>query len=368
VVLAMGVLGKTAVQAAQRQVPAASARRGASVGILLVRPKKWLDDEGELWIVGATGEQKRRIPTPAAVSGLAVDGARLAYISGPGSGNVYVLSAPGWRPRRVTAGGAFAGTPCWQPGEDRLFVGRGNLHADAGDGGLWLVDTRRCRQRQVLPAIDADAPLNGEVLLSPNGRRVAAGGKITFDFWLRVLDRDSGKQILQPGNSGIPDAMDYVWLDNDNLLVATMPSDERRQGGIRRISLKTGQISRWLYSPETEVVQLCRSPRGDRLAVALDGVDPTSALGPMGKRVVLVDRRTRAQRRLAIAGPSKICGFSPDGRRLLLVTLRDGAGKAKGDAYVVDLRSGARRRVARDVIEAAWIQVPRSQRGVVGVR
>jgi hypothetical protein len=363
VMLVVEVLSKSTVQAARHHVPPASDRHGAS--ILLVHPKKWLDDEGELWLVDATGEQKQRISTPAAVSGLAVDGARLAYISGPGSGNVYVLSAPGWRPRRVTVGGAFAGTPCWQPGATQLFAGRGDLHADA-DGGLWLIDTRGSRQRRVLPAIDADAPLNGEVQLSPNGRRVAAGGAITAHFWIRVLDLRSGKQFRQPGSAGILGGMDFAWLDNDNLLVAAMPDEywedsnhaTTSQGGIRRISLKTGRMSHWLFPPDTEVVQICRSPGGDRFAVALDGVDPTAALGAMGKRILLVDRRTKRQRRLVIAGPSTICGFSPDGRQLLVVTLRDEAGKAKGDAYVIDLRSGVRRMVARDVFEAAWIQVP----------
>jgi hypothetical protein len=91
------------------------------------------------------------------------------------------------------------------------------------------------------------------------------------------------------------------------------------------------------------------------------GCSQKAALGRMGKRIVLVDRRTKAQRTLAIAGPSRICGFSPDGSRLLLVSSRDEAGRAKGDAYVVDLKSGARRRVVRDVIEAVWVQVPDTQ-------
>jgi hypothetical protein len=88
-------------------------------------------------------------------------------------------------------------------------------------------------------------------------------------------------------------------------------------------------------------------------------MSPTAALGIMGKRIVLVDRQTRAQHPLNIPAPAKICGFSKDGSQLLLIALRVEAGKEKGDAHFLNLKNGGRRLIAKAVTEAVWVEVPR---------
>jgi hypothetical protein len=336
-------------------------------------------DGGDLWIAGADDRDAQRLTTGDHLSGLAVEGQRIACVSEK-NGNVYTLQGPEWRLARVTAGGAFGGAPCWRPGTEQLFVGRGTLVADAGDGGLWWVDVGQRTTRRVLPPVDADFPLNDEVRLSPEATKVAAGGGGDMHFWVRVLDRRTGRQFRQPGMIGILGMRDFAWLDEDNLLVAGAPGAEWEErghlqtsrGGIRRLDLKTKRLTRWLYSSGSDVGELCRSPKGDRFAVGLESVDTPASVPRMATRIELIDRRTKARHALELPGPAHLCGFSRDGSRLLLLVLSRTEPPTKddmyrgmqSDAYVFDLRTGACRRVARNAFDAAWMEEP--QGGAAG--
>jgi hypothetical protein len=325
---------------------------------------------GDIWTVGADGHDERRITTDGRYSNLAVEGRRIACI-GEQNGdvdndNVYVLGPPRWRPERVATGGGFDGTPCWRPGRNQLFVGRsyiGRRHvdADAGDGGLWLVDLVRHSARQVLPGVDADFGINNSLVVSPGGTRIASegGGASTGDggYWLQMLDPRTWRPIRLPGERSLEGGEDCAWLDEDNLLLAGCPygfDNRAGEGGIRRLNVRTRRFTRWLYSARSNVHEIRRSPRGDRFAVVVGKDTPRGS----GESLVLVDRRTKARRTLSTQGAPGVCGFSNDGTQLLVIERPiEGEGvREEGDAYVLDLKRGSRRLIARRVLEAAWLE------------
>jgi hypothetical protein len=115
-------------------------------------------DGGDLWIVGTDGRDAQRLTSGATFHDLAVDRDRIACLrwgkAPTMDTNLYVLSPPDWRPRRVTMGGAF-GRACWIPGTDQLFIGRGT-DDPACDEGLYEVDVRRQTRRRLLAPIHGD--------------------------------------------------------------------------------------------------------------------------------------------------------------------------------------------------------------------
>jgi hypothetical protein len=357
--------------------PDRSVPSGGTGNIVFLRPKQPREWEGDLWLVSASGQHERRLTTSGGFRGLSSDSRRVACVDRNG---IYVLSPPDWQPKRVgmpplpsvpvTEGLPFhvppektwlSGGTCWRPGADQLFVGAGL--GDAGDGGLWLVHIDRHTIRRILPPVDADFPMNDEIKLSPGGTRVAAGGGAEMYFWVRIADLRTGKQFQQPGRRGILGMNDFAWLDEDNLLLAGAPDTdwdgkghpEYGKGGIRRLNLRTGRITPWLYTVHTSVYQLLRSPGGDRLAVLVDPPMQEAKRHDSSNYVVLVDTHTKAQRLLSTPGPPGILGFSP-GRTQLLINVGTGAEEGHvGDLYALDLRQGGSHLIARNVMEAVWV-------------
>jgi hypothetical protein len=331
--------------------------------ITLIRAQKvpntgWFQGGGDVWIVDETGQRERRLTTAGVYAHLAGDAGRIAFI-GEGLGNIFVLRSPDWRPRGVTSKGNFNGTPCWAPGKNWLLVGR--VKGEGQDDGLWLVDTSRRTTRKVLREQDSDLPLNENVKVSPAGKRVLSFGTVTGETVIQIWDMTTMRRLPQPGNKGMLGVTDVEWLDERTLLLAVTADPagvgtDIGAGGIRRLDLVTRRMERWLYGSTTDVVQVQRSPKGDRLAVGLDGVDVPSWLPSMSRRVVLVDPRTKKGQALSLPGPSHICGFSRDGSRLLILT-RDATGRT-ANAYVVSLDDGKSRLLARGVSEAVWIEAP----------
>jgi hypothetical protein len=335
-------------------------------------------DGGDLWMVGVDGRNAQRLTTGETFHDLAVDRDRIACLrwgkAPTMDTNLYVLSPPGWRPRRVTMGGAF-GMACWIPGTEQLFIGR-DTDDPACDEGLYQVDARRRTRRRLLAPIHDELTVAGMIRLSPRGHYLAAGSVITGCLGYVVLDLRSRKRIPPRPQDGLAGGRQFAWLDDQNLLLASTsnaPEEEKPVGGIFRLNLRTRCLTRWLYSAEAEVAQLCRSPQGDRFAVGLDEVDTPALLPFMAARVELVDRRTKARHALKLPGPAHLCGFSPDGTRLLLLVLSrtepptkdDMYRGMKSDAYVFDLRTGACHRVARNAFDAAWME--EAQGGAAGL-
>jgi hypothetical protein len=368
-------LGKEIIaQAATPSTIGRSLHPTATRSIVFMRPMSPREEDGDLWITSASGQHERRLTTGGHFQGLSSDGHRAACV---GAGSLYILAPPDWRPQRVMTPQLpsvpdghglppsetwLSGSTGWRTGTRQLFVGAGL--GDAGDGGLWLVDIDRRTVRRALPPIDADFPLNDEIILSPGGTRVASGGYGEMYFWVRVLDLRTGRQIRQPAKEGILGMTDFAWLDEDNLLLAgSLGSDweekghwEHGKGGIRRLNLRTGKITPWLYTARTSVDQVVRSPRGDRFAVVGDLPNRRTKQKASDDYIVLVDARTKSQSILSTPGPPTIRGFSPDGTQLLITVGTSAEDEHTGDAYILDIGHGGRRLVARGVMEAVWVE------------
>ena len=248
---------------------------------------------------------------------------------------------------------------------DHLFIARGTDDPSC-DEGLYDVDVRRGTRRKILAPVHDELTVGDMIRLSPRGQFIAGGSVITGWLGFHVLDLKSGKQVKPRGMRGLFGGRGFAWLDEQNLLLASTPDcpdDEKARGGIFRLNLRTRRLTRWLFPPSAEVEQICRSPQGDRFAVGLDGLDTPASVPHMAARIELIDPRTTSRRPLRLPGPAHLCGFSHDGSRLLLLVLsrtepatKDDLYRGmKSDAYVVDLRGGACRRVAREAFDAAWM-------------
>jgi hypothetical protein len=188
---------------------------------------------------------------------------------------------------------------------------------------------------------------------------------------VRVRDLRSQRRWLPLASSPLDGGRDFAWLGEERLLLATapVPVDLVALGGspvpravavpiagLQRLDVRTGRLAPWLYSRGTEVLRICRAPgTQDRYAVGLGRTKAHSALPPMARRLEIVDGRTKARRELRIPAPSHVAGFSPDGRTLLLLMLRRTPWRDAADAVTLDVASGRRRLIARDVTEAAWL-------------
>lgn len=306
---------------------------------------------GNLWTVHETGKNPMQRTRTGDLHHVATDGERFAYVDDK-AGDICVLGGPDWKAQRVTTKGAFDGTPCWMPNANAILTGRGRMGV-TGDEGLWRIDVARRKARRILKPSDADLPINDRVRLSPRGDRIASFGMITMSMFLQVCDLASGKTMKQPGTNWIVGGLDVAWLDENNLLLAGWPGEysEPGKGGLRRIDLRTRRISPWLYGEKTEVLQVERRPGGRQFAVAIGFQNAqTEAVG--ASHLEIVDARTKQRHRLHVPTPVEICGFSRDGKELLLLSGR--AEDEGGDVYVLDMSSHRIRRVVEGATEALW--------------
>jgi hypothetical protein len=348
------------VSAASTAGAGPSGRSGAAIAFLR---------SGDLWLASATGKGERRLTQGGGYRGLAAHGRRVAVVAGR-SGDLVLLAAPGWREQRFTQEERFLGPVCWRPGTRELFAAR-ELSPDGGDDGLWRLDTGRKGRQKILNGVKADLSVHRLVRLSPSGTRVAAGGVV--DEALAIQARDLHSEARWSPLAGAPfyGGVDFAWLGEERLLLAGAPAPKDLPGlggwpptrgvvlpaaGLHALEIRTGRMLPWLYPRGTSVLRICRAPgRRDRYAVGVGDARAHSALPAMSPRVEILDGPTKARRLLPLPGPAHAAAFSPDGRSLLLLALRRGPGRDVADAVVLDIASGRRRLVARDVSEAGWI-------------
>jgi hypothetical protein len=361
--IALSCAAAAAVKSAPRQqAPAVLATE--QIAVIHGRPySPHASPGGDIALVSATGGAERPITRGRNFAGLASDGRRLACIGARRDDyNIYLLAPPFWNPEQVTRNGHFGERPCWLPGRNQLLVGREALNADAGDGGLWLVEAAKHASTRVLPPFDGDVPAHRAARLSPHGALAVAGGAMDFAMWTDALELRRMRRVRQPGMNGLVGVTDFAWLDDDHLLLTSTPTDDpiehrpSSRGGIRQLSLRTGRFAGWWrYPSRLDVDQIYRAPRGDRFAIGLDDAHAPAAFPHMAKRILLIEARGRSGREVRIPGPSHACGFSPDGNRLLIMTVRTEGEETRADAYFVDPRTGNWSLLSRDVTDAIWM-------------
>lgn len=145
---------------------------------------------GEIWVMDASGERRRRL-TPPAPSGTdaagntdprwSPDGASIAYVSTGAARRedaedqeLYVMRADGSGKRRLTRNAAPDWDPTWAPGGDRIAVARAlNWGTDRVRGVIATVHLAGRETQLVNDRGRADPTVISDVAWSPDGRRIA---------------------------------------------------------------------------------------------------------------------------------------------------------------------------------------------------
>lgn len=300
---------------------------------------------GDIFLWDAQTRQSRQLTHGKQFSDLGVMQGKIACLSSP-DGSIYLLRAPNWHPERLPVGTRYSGKPCWLEGKAQFLIGRSHRDGVDGDGGLWQIDVDRGSARRLLPNYDADFAESNRILLSPlHDKALSLGGSDALI--LRMVDMRTGRSL--PGMSGqvISGGEDAAWLDENNLLVAcsSQTSDgEKAQGGLRLVNLKTRRLSRWLYSPASNVTQIVRSTHGLRFVAVLDSPN----------RIELIDKAAKIRHPLSFHTPAAVEGFSGDDQELLLNAPKS-IEKTSGTIYVLNLQTNQKQLVARNASEAAWL-------------
>lgn len=362
---AFAILLTSALALAQPQLSAAPGD-GKS---LVARSGPWrvaVTDGETIRIVASAGSTVAEVKHPGAIvaDSLASDGRSVAYIS-VDTGDLWVLEPPRWRPRRLTKRGLFDGRPTFLPGGQAVLVGR-NVREEGEDDGIWRIDARSGVSRRVEPGNAADLPVAGTIKVSPAGKRVAAGGGLTAVYWLRVLECSGFRSIRQPGTSGIPRLSDFAWRNDHQLFLAGVrgegPGGLKGFDGIALLDLRKPKPQPWL-TVSGGVGTVDALPGEKRLLICHGELaEASQRLPDLWRKLSLVDLGSRRIDPVRIPGPACVRGFSRDGRRVLLLALRPATKPTEhplADAYVLDLKTRATRRVAQDVTDAAWMEAGR---------
>ena len=188
------------------------------------------------------------------------------------------------------------------------------------------------------------------IRLSPAGR-VGSACLTDRGLDIQVVDPStwalSGQILVRTQSSA------FDWFSPEEIIAST-------NGTLTRVVTASGHASAWVSLGRVDIRQIRRSPRGDRFAVgeSEDRYDldaDTCPVWPMSARIVLVDRLKKTRRRLIVPGPSQICDFSPDGSKLLVLSMNH---RRIADAYTIDVTTSIRHLVASDVQEAIWMCRP----------
>jgi hypothetical protein len=342
----------------------------AAPGSTTARPRSGIAflRAGDLWLAPLSGGE-RRLTRLGGLRGLAAEGRRVAVVAGR-SGDLLVFVGPDWRSNQVTLDERFVGPGCWRPGTRELFLAR-ERGPEAVDDGLWRLDTGRRVRRQLLDGVVAEVSVHHRVRLSPSGTRVAAGGVIRDGLTLQARDLRSGARWSPLAADRLLGGADFAWMGENRLLLAAAPVRTELvalggtppgralavpAAGLQVLELSSGRVTPWLYPRGTQVLRICRAPgRRDRYAIGLGEARSHSRLPPMARRVEIVEGRTRVRRGIPLPAPAHVAGFTPDGRSLLVLMLRRTPWRDVADAVSLDIATGRRRLLARDVTEAAWV-------------
>lgn len=250
------------------------------------------DGKARIWDA-ASGERLRELPHDAAVKALAfsANGRRLVTGSEDHSARLWDVES-GALLGRMTHGGAVTLAHFSNDGRRVLTA--------AADRTLrvWSVDGRSAAGAAV--ALDAPA---GSAVFSTDGQRVlvAAGSSA------RILDARTGRELMPPMRHCSRYAQASFSLDGERVVTA---DDAQR---VRVWSAATGApVSAALEQAREPVLASALGPDGGLLAVARPG----------GGEVFDVATGELVVRRLPQEGEVRTIDFSPDGRRVMLVSGR----------------------------------------------
>jgi Tol biopolymer transport system component len=252
-----------------------------------------IDDPPGIWLVDQTGagatELTRGTPRPTSLGtySWSPDGSRVVYASGDplSGGDLYALSVDGGRVERLTSQGRNE-HPAWSPDGGRIAY----VHAEPSGAGveheLWVLDVIGGARRR----LTTDGGLKERrPSWSPDGSRllyVRTGPRIG----MVVIDAESGRRLLQTGDSGgrwSPDGARIAVQNDQGIAVVEADGSARRT-----IATRVAEGPEW--SPDGSRIAfsrrncasyfkgICSDSLSSIYSVGADGRDERRLTGPVG--------------------------------------------------------------------------------------
>jgi len=244
-------------------------------------------------------------------------GSRIAFVTDrDGNDEIYVMRPDGTQARNVTRNEAADDEPSWSPDGRRIvFVsdrdGNQELYVMDADG-TGVTRLTGTPEDESMPAF------------SPDGARIAYVVAEGRDVYVEVMRADgSGSRRLCEGfaPSWSLDG-ETIYLNQGQLPVICRV---RAEGGETKVAGVEEELSLEAAFDHLFNVGPRVSPDGGRILFSKVLLDDADEQAGMNYEVYVLTEATGAYRRLTTrAGIDQACGWSPDGRRVLFVTDRDG--------------------------------------------
>ena len=308
-------------------------------------------DGGGIFIMGATGEQVRKVAAEGFNPAFSPDGSQVVVSSyslvdprNVGPGDLFVFDIESGE-RRELLGGSYAFRPQWSPGGGRIAY----FGSDGGQRDIWTIDASGGEPLRV-----TDAPsLDWNPVWSADGRYLyfasdRAGG--TSVIWRVAIDENTGALRGDPQQVSTSESMQgslSLSRAGDTLAYVS----RREDANVWRVAFDPGTRT---LAGEPELVTrgsriiwfLGLSPDGQRLAFTTAAPQEdlyTMSIGGSEQNQITNDAfRIRKPR------------WSPDGETLLFYTNRDGT----YDIWTMSPTGGAQRKLvaagAATVMDPAW--------------
>jgi len=161
-------------------------------------------DGGGIFVMGRTGEALRRVTRGGYNPAWSPDGSQIAFTSGwmtvnpqnsEGRSEIFVVSASGGEPKRLTEPGADDLQPSWSPHQRRIAMFRRGA-AGGRRTDIWTIPVGGGPAARVTD----DAAIDWNPIWSPDGRYLYyssdRGG--TMNLWRVALDETSGRPSGEP--------------------------------------------------------------------------------------------------------------------------------------------------------------------------
>jgi Tol biopolymer transport system component len=250
-----------------------------------------------IYVVNVDGGQARRLLAPkfGGAPRWSPDGRRISFLGGHRNRGLYLMNADGSGERRLTR--TAASFPAWSPDGRRIaFVGGGDGIADSHNLEIYLINADGSGQQRLTRNTMRDS----SPVWSPDGRRIVV--ERNWQLWVMNAD-GSGQRLLTRKGA-------------HNFNPAWSPDG-------KRIAFERG-----------------RQPSFPGSTSFHDYV--MSYPGWVGFDVYVMNPDGSGQQRLTRGGGSRP-QWSPDGRKIAFVSLRDG----NNEIYVVNADGSGRRNVTR---------------------
>jgi Tol biopolymer transport system component/DNA-binding winged helix-turn-helix (wHTH) protein len=237
----------------------------------------------DIWIQSALAEPVRITTSPARdwQPDWSPDGQWIVYRSEQDGGGLYVISADGGQPRRISS---FGANPRWSPSGNLILFSNATMRTGARE--LFVIspsggDPRQIAQEEIAPLTSSFWASAIDAAWFPDGRHVSVWGRPGDEHWAFVtVPVDGGTPVYSRlPESGLRDLDEqhirlgqFVWARSGKFLYFQGESAQTRN--IWRVAVDPATLA-WEGNPERlttdvgEEVDLALSPSGGRLAFSV---------------------------------------------------------------------------------------------------